>query len=118
MIKQQLQATQSKFEVGSATIVDWNDAQAHFDLANVQETATQAELIVRRGVLEQIVGHPVPPLKPLAKDAKIEGVVADPRVKVKDDKGISIADSVNPKLPPDQELTDWIKQAEAANYGS
>jgi len=117
LIKQQLQAAQSKFEVGSATIVDANDAQARFDLANAQETAAQAELIVRRGVLEQIVGHPLPPLKPLAKDAKIEGVVADPRAKVKDAKGIPIADSVNPKLPPGQELNDWIRQAEAANYG-
>jgi outer membrane protein len=117
LIKQQLQAAQSKFEVGSATIVDANDAQARFDLANAQETAAQAELIIRRGVLEQIVGHPVPPLKPLAKDAKIEGVVADPRAKVKDVKGIPIADSVNPKLPPGQELGDWVKQAEAANYG-
>jgi outer membrane protein len=117
LIKQQLQAAQSKFEVGSATIVDANDAQARFDLANAQETAAQAELIVRRGVLEQIVGHPVPTLKPMAKDAKIEGVVADPRAKTKDGKGIPIADSVNPKLPPGQELNDWIKQAEAANYG-
>jgi outer membrane protein len=117
LIQQQLQAAQSKFQVGSATIVDTNDAQARFDLANAQETAAQAELIVRRGVLEQIVGHPVPPLKPLAKDAKIEGVVADPRVKTKDAKGIPIADSINPKLPPGQELGDWIKQAEAANYG-
>ena len=117
LIKQQLQAAQSKFEVGSATIVDTNDAQARFDIANAQETAAQAELIVRRGVLEQIVGHPVPPLRPLAKDAKIEGVVADPRAKAKDAKGIPIADSVNPKLPPGQELGDWVKQAEAANYG-
>ena len=117
LIKQQLQAAQSKFEVGSATIVDANDAQARFDITNAQETAAQAELIVRRGVLEQIVGHPVPPLRPLAKDAKIEGVVADPRAKVKDAKGIPIAESVNPKLPPGQELGDWIKQAEAANYG-
>jgi len=117
LIKQQLQAAQSKFEVGSATIVDANDAQARFDLANAQETAAQAELIVRRGVLEQIVGHPVPPLRPLAKGAKIEGVVADPRAKTKDAKGIPIADSVNPKLPPGQELGDWVKQAEAANYG-
>jgi outer membrane protein len=117
LIKQQLQAAQSKFEVGSATIVDANDAQARFDLANAQETAAQAELIIRRGVLEQIVGHSVPPLKPLAKDAKIEGVVTDPRAKVKDARGIPIAESVNPKLPPGQELNDWVKQAEAANYG-
>ncbi len=80
------------------TIVDSNDAQACFDLANTQETAAQAELIVRRGILEQIDGHPVPPLKPLAKDAKIEGVVADPRAKVKDAKCIPVAYNVNPKL--------------------
>ena len=43
LIKQQLQAAQSKFEVGSATIVDANDAQARFDIANAQETAAQAE---------------------------------------------------------------------------
>ena len=98
LIKQQLQAAQSKFEVGSATIVDANDAQARFDLANAQETAAQAELIVRRGILEQIDGHPVAPLKPLAKDAKIEGVVADLRAKVKDAKCIPVAYSVNPKL--------------------
>lgn len=117
LIKQQLQAAQSKFEVGSATIVDANDAQARFDLANAQEIAAQAELIIKRGTLEQIVGHPVPPLKPLAKDAKIEGVVVDPRAKVKDAKGIPVADSISPKLPPGQELGDWVKQAEAANYG-
>jgi outer membrane protein len=117
LIKQQLQAAQSKFEVGSATIVDTNDAQARFDLANAQETAAQAELIVRRGVLEQIVGRPVLHLKPLAKDAKIEGVVTDPRVKARDAKGTPIADSVNPKLPLGQELNDWVLQAEAGNYG-
>ncbi|MDP3620345.1 MAG: TolC family protein [Polynucleobacter sp.] len=117
LIKQQLQAAQSKFEVGSATIVDANDAQARFDLANAQEVAAQAELVVKRGVLEQIVGHPVPPLKPLMKDAKIEGVVADPRAKTTDAKGIPIAESINPKLPAGQTLDDWVKQAEAANYG-
>ena len=82
LIKQQLQAAQSKIEVGSSTIVDANDAQARFDLANAQEIAAQAELIVRRGILEQIDGHPVAPLKPLAKDAKC----------------IPVAYSVNPKL--------------------
>jgi outer membrane protein len=117
LIKQQLQAAQSKFEAGSATIVDSNDAQARFDLANAQEIAAQADLVVKRGVLEQIVGYPVPPLKSLIKDAKIEGVVADPRAKTRDTKGIPIADSVNPKLPPGQELSDWIMQAETANYG-
>ena len=121
LIKQQLQAAQSKFEVGSATIVDTNDAQARFDLANAQEIAAQAELVVRRGVLEQIIGRPVASLKPLAKDATIAGVVIDPRVQSKASKdnvsATANANSINPNLPPGQTLDDWIKQAEAANYG-
>jgi outer membrane protein len=121
LIKQQLQAAQSKFEVGSATIVDTNDAQARFDLANAQEIAAQAELVVRRGVLEQIIGRPVASLKPLAKDATIAGVVIDPRVQSKASKDIVSAtvnaNGINPNLPPGQTLDDWVKQAEAANYG-
>jgi outer membrane protein len=121
LIKQQLQAAQSKFEVGSATIVDTNDAQARFDLANAQEIAAQAELVVRRGVLEQIIGRPVASLKPLAKDATIAGVVIDPRVQSKASidnvSATANANGINPNLPPGQTLDDWVKQAEAANYG-
>lgn len=121
LINQQLQAAKSKFEVGSATIVDTNDAQARFDLANAQEIAAQAELIVRRGVLEQIIGRPVASLKPLAKDATIAGVVIDPRMQSKTNKNsvgaTANANGINPNLPPGQTLDDWVRQAEAANYG-
>ena len=117
LIKQQLDIAQAKFEAGLATIVDVNTAQAAHDLANSQEIGAQADLIVKRGVLEVLVGHPVSALKPLMKDAKIDGVVRDPRSKSKDANGYPIAESVNPKLPPGQTLDDWIKQAEAANFG-
>ncbi|WP_114639792.1 TolC family protein [Polynucleobacter necessarius] len=116
LIKQQLDAAQAKFDAGLATIVDVNTAQAALDLTNSQEIAAQADLVVKRGVLEQLVGHPVGPLKPLIKDAKIDGVLKDPRSKTKDTKGNPIADSVNPQLPPGQTLDDWINQAEAANF--
>lgn len=116
LIKQQLEIAQAKFDAGLATVVDINTAQAALDLANSQEIAAQADLVVKRGVLEQLVGHPVGPLKPLTKDAKIDGVLKDPRSKSKDSKEISIADSVNPQLPPGQTLDDWIKQAESANF--
>jgi outer membrane protein len=116
LILEQLQAAKSKFEVGSATIVDANDAQARYDLANAQEIAAQAELVVRRGVLEQLTGHPVPRVKPLVKEAKITGVVADPRIKKPSPQHISAADSINPKLPHGQGLDDWIRQAESANF--
>jgi len=63
-----------------------------------------------------LVGRPVGALKPLTKEAKIDGVLKDPRSKSKDVKGNLIADSVNPQLPPGQTLDDWINQAEAANF--
>ena len=116
LIKQQLEAAQAKFDAGLATIVDVNTAQAALDLANSQEITAQADLIVKRGALEQIVGRPVGALKPLVKDAKIEGVLKDPRSKSKDSKGYPIAESVNPPLPPGQTLDDWINQAESANF--
>ena len=116
LIKQQLEIAQAKFDAGLATIVDVNTAQAALDLANSQEIAAQADLVVKRGVLEQLVGRPVGALKPLTKEAKIDGVLKDPRSKSKDVKGNPIADSVNPQLPPGQTLDDWINQAEAANF--
>jgi len=116
LIKQQLDVAQAKFDAGLATIVDVNTAQAALDLANSQEIAAQADLIVKKGALEQLVGRPVGPLLPLVKDAKIDGVLKDPRSKNKDGKGYPIADSVNPTLPPGQTLDDWINQAEAANF--
>ncbi len=116
LIKQQLEIAQAKFDAGLATIVDVNTAQAALDLANSQEIAAQADLVVKRGVLEQLVGRPVGALKPLTKEAKIDGVLKDPRSKSKDVNGNPIADSVNPQLPPGQTLDDWINQAEAANF--
>jgi outer membrane protein len=117
LIRQQLQAAKAKFEIGSATIVDANDAQARFDVANAQEIAAHADLVVKRGVLEQLIGHPVKHIKPMAKDVSIAGVVADPRARNRDIKGVPIAESVSPKLPPGQALEDWITQSENANYG-
>lgn len=116
LIKQQLEVAQAKFDAGLATIVDVNTAQAALDLANSQEIAAQAGLVVTRGVLEQLVGHPVGALRPLTKEVKIDGVLKDPRSKNKDAKDIPITDSVNPQLPPGQTLDDWIRQAEAANF--
>jgi outer membrane protein len=116
LIKQQLDVAQAKFDAGLATIVDVNTAQAGYDLTISQEIAAQADLVVKKGVLEQLVGHPVGPLKPLVKAAKIDGVLKDPRSKNKENKSIPVVDSVNPALPPGQTLDDWINQTEAANF--
>lgn len=116
LIKQQLDIAQAKFDAGLATIVDVNTAQAALDLANSQEISAQADLVVKRGVLEQLTGRPVGPLRPLIKEAKIDGVLKDPRSKNKDGSGIPIAESINPQLPKGQTLDDWIQQAESANF--
>ncbi len=116
LIKQQLEVAQAKFDAGLATIVDVNTAQASFDLAASQEIAAQADLVVKRGVLEQLVGHPVGALRPLVKEAKIDGVLKDPRAIAKNNKGAELGDTVNPQLPPGQTLDDWIAQAESANF--
>ena len=116
LIKQQLDVAQAKFDAGLATIVDVNTAQASYDLTISQEIAAQADLVVKKGVLEQLVGHPVGPLRPLVKAAKIDGVLKDPRTKSKDNKSLPLVDSVNPALPPGQTLDDWINQTEAANF--
>jgi len=116
LIKQQLDIAQAKFDAGLATIVDVNTAQAALDLANSQEIAAQADLVVKKGVLEQLVGHPVGALKPLVKEAKIDGVLKDPRTKSKDTKSYAFTESVNPTLPAGQTLDDWINQTETANF--
>ena len=116
LIKQQLDVAQAKFDAGLATIVDVNTAQASYDLTISQEIAAQADLVVKKGVLEQLVGHPVGPLRPLVKAAKIDGVLKDPRSKSKENKSPSQVDNVNPVLPPGQTLDDWINQTEAANF--
>ena len=116
LIKQQLEIAQAKFDAGLATIVDVNTAQAALDLANSQEIGAQADLVVKRGVLEQLTARPVGTLRPLIKEAKIDGVLKDSRSKNKDSGGIPIAESVNPHLPKGQTLDDWIQQAETANF--
>jgi outer membrane protein len=116
LIKQQLQVAQAKFDAGLATIVDVNTAQAALDLANSQEIAAQADLVVKRGALEQLVGRPVGSLKPLTKEAKIDGVLKDPYSKNKNGNNISATESVSPQLPKGQTLEDWINQTETANF--
>jgi len=117
LIQQQLDAANAKFQAGLATIVDVNTAQASYDLANSQEINAQADLVVKLGVLEQLVGHPVASVKPLAKNAKIEGVAQDSRTLSKTKIPVIAMDSVNPKLPPGQTLDDWVRQTENANFG-
>jgi outer membrane protein len=56
-IAEQLAQAKRNFELGSATIVDYNEAQARFDLVSAQEIAAHSEIEVRRRALEQIIGR-------------------------------------------------------------
>lgn len=72
----QLASARRAFEVGTATIVDPNEAQSRYDLVVAQEINAAAELAVRRAALAQLVGRPyeryrrlsteqpLPPLRP------------------------------------------------------
>ncbi|NBY64496.1 MAG: hypothetical protein EBQ70_10390 [Betaproteobacteria bacterium] len=75
LIKQQLDQAKRNFEVGTATIVDANEAQSRYDLVIAQEIFAQADLVIKKSTLEQIVGTPIDAILPLSKMAKIETVV-------------------------------------------
>lgn len=69
-IGEQLAQAKANFEVGTATIVDYNEAKARFDLASSQEIAGRNDLEVRRQALQQVIGR-LPPtdLRPLRDTA-------------------------------------------------
>ncbi|WP_052266787.1 TolC family outer membrane protein [Pandoraea pulmonicola] len=91
-IAEQLASAKRNFEVGNATIVDTNEAQASFDQATAQEIAAQNTLDVRRAAFARIVGHPVGSLATLRAGATLPS-------------------------PEPNNVADWVTQAEQANYG-
>ncbi|GAB3625384.1 Outer membrane protein TolC [Pandoraea terrae] len=91
-IAEQLAAAKRNFEVGNATVVDANEAQAGYDQAVAQEIAAQNTLDVRRAVFAKIVGHPVASLATLRAGASLPS-------------------------PSPNNVADWIEQAQVSNYG-
>jgi outer membrane protein len=69
-IGEQLAQAKANFEVGTSTIVDYNEAKARFDQASSQEIAGRNDLEVRRQALQQVIGR-LPPtdLRPLRDNA-------------------------------------------------
>jgi outer membrane protein len=71
-IGEQLAQAKANFEVGTSTIVDFNEARARFDLATAQEIVGRNDLEVRRQALQQIIGRPPPAqLRPLRDSAAL-----------------------------------------------
>ena len=119
LIKQQLDQAKRNFEVGTATIVDTNEAQSRYDLVIAQEIAAESDLVVKKSALEQIVGRPIDAIFPLAKQAKIEQVVEGRKIKyLKNAKGeLASQDLVESlHLPTGQSMEDWARQVEEVNY--
>ncbi len=119
LIKQQLDQAKRNFEVGTATIVDSNEAQSRYDLVIAQEIAAQSDLLVKKSYLEQVVGRPIDAIFPLARQAKIEQVVEGRKIKfLRKDKGEfasqDIVESLH--LPTGQSMDDWSRQVEEVNY--
>jgi outer membrane protein len=117
LIGEQLEQAKRNFEVGTATITDTHEAQSRFDLVVAQELAAQADLVIKRGALEQITGKQITQVKSLSNNAKIDAVAKDRKVKLK--KGEK-TNKVNVEgaltVTPGQTMQDWVKQAEDVSY--
>ena len=70
-IEQQLASAIKNFEVGTATIIDSQEAQSRFDLAIAQEIGAENDLVVRQRVLEAIIGKEVGDLAQARRDAQM-----------------------------------------------
>jgi outer membrane protein len=72
-ITEQLASAKRNFEVGTATIIDTNEAQARYDLAVAQEIGEQNTLNIRLRALEKITGKPAGSLDTLVEAPKLIG---------------------------------------------
>jgi len=71
-ITEQLASAKRNLEVGTATIIDTNEAQARYDLAVAQEIGEQNTLNIRLRALEKITGKPAGSLDALVEAPKLK----------------------------------------------
>ena len=117
LIGEQLEQAKRNFEVGTATITDTHEAQSRFDLVVAQELAAQADLVIKRGALEQVTGKQITRVKSLSDSAKIETVAKDRKVKLKKGEKPSKVNVENAlTVTPGQTMEDWVKQASDVSY--
>jgi outer membrane protein len=86
-IAEQLAQAKQAFKVGTATIVDTDEAQARYDLARAQDISARNDLEVKQRALQKLINARVPPLAHLDEQAKIP-------------------------LPQPEDMDDWVKQAD------
>ena len=98
-ITEELAAAKRNFEVGTATIIDTQEAQARYDLSIAQEIAEENTLNISLRALERIIGKPPAALDTLADKAE-QAVLIDPIIR---------------KLSEAHAMDDWATRAEEGN---
>ena len=117
LIGEQLEQAKRNFEVGTATITDTHEAQSRFDLVVAQELAAEADLVIKRGALEQITGKQITLVKSLSDSARIETVAKDRKVKLKKgEKPSKVNVETALTVTPGQTIQDWVNQASDVSY--
>jgi outer membrane protein len=117
LIGEQLEQAKRNFEVGTSTITDTHEAQSRYDLVVAQELAAEADLLIKRGALEQITGKQITQVKSLNNAATIDTVAKDRKIKLKKgEKPIPVNVQQAVTVQPGQSISDWVKQAEDVSY--
>jgi outer membrane protein len=117
LIGEQLEQAKRNFEVGTSTITDTHEAQSRYDLVVAQELAAEADLVIKRGALEQITGKQITQVKSLSHVAKIDAVAKDRKVKLKKgEKPTPVNVQQVVAVQTGQSIQDWVKQAEDVSY--
>ena len=89
-IKQQLEQAKANFDVGTATITDFNEAQARFDLVQAQEIAAVSDLEIKKRAIQAVIGQLAAPLSGVRND-------------------------LQPSLPEPVDMEKWVAMAEQNN---
>ena len=89
-INHQLDQARANFEVGAATITDFNEAQARFDLIKAQEIAAINDLEVKKRAIQFMIGGMPQVLSAVRSD-------------------------LSPQMPEPMEMEKWVEFAEKNN---
>jgi outer membrane protein len=89
-ISKQLEQAKANFDVGTATITDFNEAQARFDLIRAQEIAAMSDLEIKKRAIQSIVGQ---------MPTKLNAVRSD----------------LQPQMPEPVAMDKWVEMATQTN---
>ena len=111
-IAEQLAQAKRNFEVGTATIVDTNEAQSRYDLAVSQQISAENDLEVKKRALQQIINQIPAHLAVLSE--KFPLVLPEPNDM---DKWVATAEQRNPQLQVQRAALEIATQEVERNRG-